>query len=276
VTGDELIALALRTAGVQGVGQTALAQDSADALSLLNSILATWQAKRWLIPSLTDVYTTSTGAVSYTVGPGGDFDTPRPDRIEAAYIRALYTTGANLLDFAIDQFGAPEDYAALSLKYMGLAQNGMAATLFYDPGLTQGTVYFWPIPSSQYQLHILVKAAVGPITDTTATIALPDSYLRALIYSLASDCITAFALPPRPDIEMKAAGALSAVKASNLRIPEAQMPAALRGVWGWMGFGHRMWSGGGGGTIPDPSTLPTTLPAVPGVYWNNGGMVSIS
>ena len=32
----------------------------------------------------------------------------------------------------------------------------------------------------------------------------------------------------------------------------------------------------GGVFLPAPSTLPTTLPAEPGLYWNDGGLLAIS
>lgn len=273
MTGDDLIALALRTAGVEGVGQTALAQDSADALTLLNSILAEWQRKRWLVTNLTDLSFTSTGATTYTIGTGGNFNTVRPDRIEAAYARATYSSGANTLDFAIEEIEAPEDWADLGMKFLGQDQGAMAAKLFYDAAYPTGTLHFWPVPSTQYVLHVLVKTALGPITNTAATIALPDEYLRALIWSLSSDCIEAFALPPRPGVEMKAAGAVATIKSANFRVREMELPAVLRGP-GWFGFGVRPWAGGP--YIPSPGTLPTTLPSTPGMYWNNGGIVSIS
>lgn len=86
-TAFDLIKLALKVAGPLAVGQTPSAEDANDALALLNSMLASWQQKRLLVYHMLDVGTPATGARFYTIGPGGDFDAVRPDRIDGAYAR---------------------------------------------------------------------------------------------------------------------------------------------------------------------------------------------
>lgn len=88
-TAGDLCKLALKLAGVLAAGQEMAAEDSNDALTVLNSFLASWTQNRWLIYHLKDVACASTGAKNYTVGPGGDFDTARPDSLETAYVRLL-------------------------------------------------------------------------------------------------------------------------------------------------------------------------------------------
>lgn len=80
-TAGSIINLALKMSGVLGVGQTAQAEDANDALTIMNMMLAQWQRKRWMVYSLDDVAFTPTGALSYTVGAGGNVNIPRPDRI---------------------------------------------------------------------------------------------------------------------------------------------------------------------------------------------------
>jgi len=87
VTPNDLITLALKTAGVLGIGQTPDPSDTSDAFTLLNMMMGQWSKKRWLIYHLLDLPLISTGAYSYTIGPYCDFNTPRPDRIEAAFVR---------------------------------------------------------------------------------------------------------------------------------------------------------------------------------------------
>jgi hypothetical protein len=84
----DIIKLALKDAGALGVGQTPLSEDVDDAFRRLNWMVSTWARKRWLIWHLVDVAKISTGAQSYTVGPGGDFNLPRrPHRLHAAFLR---------------------------------------------------------------------------------------------------------------------------------------------------------------------------------------------
>ena len=89
-TPADLISLALVDSGVLGVGQIALAQDVNNTFTRLNQMLAQWQRKRWLIWHLIDLSVPSTGAQSYSIGPGGDIPMlVRPDRIESAFFRQI-------------------------------------------------------------------------------------------------------------------------------------------------------------------------------------------
>jgi hypothetical protein len=72
----DLITLALKKAGVVGVGQTPEAEDTNDAFSDLNMMLGQWNRRRWLVYHLLDVAKVSTGAASYTVGPNGGLCRP--------------------------------------------------------------------------------------------------------------------------------------------------------------------------------------------------------
>ena len=100
----QAIFLALRMAGrindQQSVSDTS--KDVDDAFSLLVMMLGQWQRKRWLIMSEVDTSVVSTGADFYTIGPGGDFPGPRPDKIHAAKVfigpANFGTDGAMLAD----------------------------------------------------------------------------------------------------------------------------------------------------------------------------------
>ena len=97
MTPVDLIRLALRDSGVNGVGQTPNAEDNNDAFTHLNMMLAQWNRKRWLIYHTIDVSLVSTGALSYSVGAGGDFNTPRPDRVEGGQGPGGVLAGAGCL-----------------------------------------------------------------------------------------------------------------------------------------------------------------------------------
>ena len=89
-TALDIITLAFKDAGILGVGQSLLAEDVNDALIRLNMMISQWRVKRWLVWHLVDRSVVSTGAQSYTVGPGGDINvTVRPDKLERAFFRML-------------------------------------------------------------------------------------------------------------------------------------------------------------------------------------------
>lgn len=88
MTVRDLLSWILRESGVVAAGQVPSAQDINDAFMRCNTMLAQWQRKRWLVYHLVDVFTPSTGAAAYFVGPGQSFNIGmRPDKIFSGFFR---------------------------------------------------------------------------------------------------------------------------------------------------------------------------------------------
>lgn len=222
-----IITLALRDAGVIGVGQTPSAEDANDAFDKLNMILSQWNHQRWLIFHLVDVSCVSTGAEFYTVGDGEDFDTPRPDRLEAAFLRQ-YPTQQQPVDQFLRILEAREDYNRITVKLT----TGPAMYAFYDSAFPVGKVYFWPLSQASIYSHfITVKAQLAEFTSLSETINLPPVYKPAMLYSLACWLRPGYQLSADPQIIAMAKNSLSVIRGANAQIPRLRMPAAVRG-WG--------------------------------------------
>lgn len=74
-TWGDLCTAALQECGALGTGQTATAEDMNKAWARGQWMLQEWQQKRWLVYHLVTYSIVSTGAVSYTFGPGGQINT---------------------------------------------------------------------------------------------------------------------------------------------------------------------------------------------------------
>src|SRR5258708_1640886 len=73
--------------GALASGETAIAAESADALVILNQMMDAWSADRLTVFTLSrQVFTLQAGKQAYTMGSGGDFNVPRPARIQYASI----------------------------------------------------------------------------------------------------------------------------------------------------------------------------------------------
>lgn len=157
-TARDFITLALKEAGVTGVGQTPLDEDVNDVFTLMNRMLAQWQRKRWLIPSLYDIAAIGNNNQSNLIGPGQYYNAQRPDKIQAAYFNQL-TGGdpSNIVSFPLTQIWSYEDYASLALKQL----NSWPQFFFYDNAFPYGNVFIWPIPSSTYEIHLILKSPIG-------------------------------------------------------------------------------------------------------------------
>lgn len=221
----DVITAALKKAGILGVGQIALAEDINDAYADLNDMLAQWQRKRWLIWHLVDYSITSTGAQSYTIGPGGDIDVlTRPDRLESAFFRQLVNSNPNRVDYPLEIIEARETYNLISLKQL----TSFSYYIFYDTGFPLGTLYPWPIAqASQYEIHISVKEQLNQFTSLGETIVLPLEYFAAMKWNLAVRLVVSYKLPMDPALVALAKDSLNLIRNANAQIPRLQMPRDL-------------------------------------------------
>lgn len=224
-TPNDIINQALKDAGIVGVGQTAMAEDVNDAFTILNQMLSQWNRKRWLIFHLLDLSVASTGAVSYSVGSGGDIDSARPDRLEAAYYRQIVAqTPPNQVDFPLQILESREDYSRITLKQLVTVPQ----YVFYDAAFPLGNVYPWPvIPATNYELHIIVKAQLSKFVSLVQDIQLPDEYEAALRYNLGVRLRPSYQLPADPQLSALAQDALNTIRNANAQVPRLRMPVGL-------------------------------------------------
>jgi hypothetical protein len=247
-TALSLITQALKSVGVLGVGQTALAEDVNDGLTSLKQMLAQWQVRRWLVPSLQDIYALGNNQVSNKIGVGQYYSVPRPDKIQAAYLRlnstatennfpdfsADYsddfsttgqpsTTTAQTVDYPLQQVFAYEDYSRIALKGM----NSFARVFFYDAQYPYGNVFIWPIPSPSYEVHLIIKSDIPDVTNLTSEIILPPEYEEAIWTNLAIRMCTTYQISASKELVALAKVALNTIKNANAQIPSLVMPNGL-------------------------------------------------
>jgi hypothetical protein len=225
-TPRDICVSALKKAGVLGVGQDASAEDINDTFADLQDMVAQWQHKRWLIWHLVDLSIVSTGAQSYTIGPGGDIPFPvRPDRIEAAFLRQLVMSQPNQVDYPLEILFSREDYNLIRLKQL----QSFPESLFYDSAYPLGVIYPYPIAcASIYSIHVSVKELLSQFTSLSQVVNIPLEYFAALKYNLAIRVHASYpGLPEIPTVIGLAKDALEVIRMANTQIPRLAMPAQL-------------------------------------------------
>lgn len=250
ITAYQLCSQALKKCGAFGVGQTPLAEDINDAFLDLKMMIGLWQRKRWNVYHLVDNAITSTGALAYTVGPGGDFNLlSRPDKIDAAFVRLQASgspTGSDFnvdfdpsdfgggivapnpaaVDYPLTQIPAREDYNLIAVKGLG----SFPDCYYYDAVYPLGVVYFYPVPAATtYELHITTKEVLGQALALTNDINLPDEYYEALLYNLCVRLRPSYQLPPDPTLSGLASAAINTIKGANAQVPTMTMPRNFTG-----------------------------------------------
>lgn len=226
-TPQSMITLALKDAGVIGVGQIPLAEDMNDGLTRLNMLMAKWNRQRFLVYQLTNLQKVSTGAQSYTVGPGGDFDIAvRPDRLEnGCFFRQLVQSSPNQVDYILELLESFEDYNRISLKPL----QTFPSFVFYDPGYPLGRVYPWPVPEPNiYMINLLVKGQViNQFASLVAPCAMPNEYYMAMYLSLAEIFRSSYRLPPDPALTQRAKEAREVLRGANTALARLRLPADM-------------------------------------------------
>lgn len=216
----ELINLALKQSGVIGVGQTASAEDMQDCFKLMQMMLGQWQTKRYMMYHLVNLAIPCTGALTYSIGPGGDIvQASRPNEIISAFIRLPAVGSTNKIDYSLSIIRAREDYDRILAK----TQGSMPSFLFYDSGFPLGTLYAWPVPSSVYELHVTVQDQFQTFATVADVINLPAQYEEAIMYNLAGRMRPMYGMQPDPTITGLAKASLNCLQSANVQIPRMQV-----------------------------------------------------
>lgn len=225
-TALDLITLALKDLGALGIGQSVSADDTADALATLNMMLGQWQGERLSVFHEIDVVKQATGALSYTIGPGGDFNTPRPTDIKAAFVRLA--SGATPVDYPVRIIRSREDYDRITVKNL----TTLPDSVFYDSAYPLGNLLWYPVPGAQYELHVTVLDTLPQFATPAAAVNLPPEYMAAIRYNLAFFLAPSYQIDPSRALGMLAANAKRVIKRMNVQIPQMTMPAGLAGMGG--------------------------------------------
>src|ERR1700723_3265203 len=106
---QQLISVALRKAGVVGIDEAIEQPILNDALDDANDFLAQTNHQRFLVYHLVNYAFVSTGAQTYSVGAGQNFNiNPRPDRIESAFLRQVQPSQGQQIDWPMSIIPARE------------------------------------------------------------------------------------------------------------------------------------------------------------------------
>jgi hypothetical protein len=264
---QDLISLSLRTSGVLGVGQVALAQDLADAQQMLKLLMMQWRQKRWLVFRLNfKMIPLTPGKAIYTVGPtvagtpdivtDGNF---RPANIQSCYLRQQTGSGPNSypVDFPMRIIETRQQYDSISLKNL----QSWPSLVYYDPVVPLGNLYLWPIPlQNLFSLYIAWQQGIDVAAQGAQTLelesVLPAETQMALMYQLALLTMVNYKLPQDPNLEATARAAINVMRMVNFQMQPLRMPTSLTGS------GARMKNPMGGFNYPETSAgipVGTTL-----------------
>lgn len=228
-TGRDIVNQALWKSGITGRGIQPSATDTQDALADLNDMIDQWTTNRLLVWDLLNTGFTGDGRTTpYTVGPGGEYNlSPRPNRIESAFVRQLQNVGTNRVDTPLRVIDSREEYDRINLKTLA----SFPTAVFLDTAMPLASLYVypWPSPAGQYAIYITTKGVIPRITLVTDMDGLPRGYVAAFKFNLARRLRQAYGRGLRADPELNrfASDAITVLMESNLQLPEVGMPPEL-------------------------------------------------
>lgn len=230
-TVNDVVVAALRKSGVIGLGQTPDGSDVLDAQNDLADMLAQWNVKTWLVFEKIDVSVVADGrSTPYTIGPAGNINvTPRPDRVEAAYLRILGSGTGLPVDQPLKVIFSAEQWSRIALKKLV----AFSKVVYLDTAspVANLNVYPWPQGGGLYEVHVIIKN-VFPLTLplTLDLTGLPPAARAAMKFNLAVRLRQSYGKGLRPDPELKvlAKDALDTMRNSQIQVPELVMPAMLK------------------------------------------------
>lgn len=216
----DILTRAMRTATILGAAETMDGNDAADALLVLNQMLDAWQADRlFAYQILTRTHALSAGVGTYTIGPGGTINVPRPVRIEWAFTRDAQNYDRSM-DIVPDQV-----YAAITLKSQG---NNFPTVLYYAPGMPQGTISLWELPPAGLTLHLGCWVTLSEFADLDASVTLPPGYEQAIVMSVAELLCPEYGVQPAAALVKHAARSRANIQQNNL--PDPRIACEFTGV----------------------------------------------
>lgn len=236
-TVNDLCVAAIQECGAVGQGQSPTGQDLQDAWARLQWMLQAWERKRWLVYHLLDLKVVSTGATSYSIGPGQSFDTGpgsvRPNRLESAFLRQIQNASPpNQVDFPLEILTSYEDYAKIALKQL----KSWPGAVFLDtawgsnPGGV-GEVFVYPVAQANiYEIHLILREQLPVSFPTAATkIILPYEYYDAIVTNLGMRLRPKYGLGtfPGDTLPTRAKEALQTIRIGNLQVGRLAVPSEV-------------------------------------------------
>jgi len=239
VTATQIMTDAFQMLNVYMPGDTISANDSTSALRFLNLMVGQWAQQGLTIPSeARRVFTLLSGKGSstnpYTIGTGGNLDTPRPPN-QNSVVGAGLLLNASSPPVEIPRGVMTNDsWAATRIKDL---TSTLFTGVYYRPDFAgnpiQGSLFLWPVPTDlTNSLVLYIRAALGTFADLTTAYSIPDGYDEALYAQLALRLAIPFGRSVSEDLKELARDSFTTVKRSNVQLSDQANDL------GFLGFGR--------------------------------------
>jgi hypothetical protein len=180
------------------------------ALYSLNHMIESWSNNRLMTFSLREMEFPLTGQESYTLGPGGDWNTERPMKIQHAYAR-LQPSSPQQLDIAMQPLTV-DQYAGIAVKH---TPSTFPFAYYDDCNYPLRTITLFPIPTGPANIVLWLREPLADLTNIDADVNYPPGYERAFRFNLAVELAAEFGKSCAPEVIAKAEAAILQIERLN-------------------------------------------------------------
>lgn len=220
-----IINRALRLIGVAQTGEASGSDEVDDCFDTLNMMLGVWNNDHLMLNGfINELFPLTANTGVYTIGPGGDFDTIRPQQITRAFVR--YNTSANpsfQYDYGLE-IVPNSKYQEIFLKQLSVTY---PVYLFYNNKFPLGEITLYPWPSQACSLGLSSWAQIPQFTNLIQEIELPPGYEGAIAYNLAVEMAPEYGKTLDPIVFSKATEYKAAIMRTNTELSYLKTDTAL-------------------------------------------------
>lgn len=210
-TPRDIIARALRILGVLASGETPSNSEQNDSFTALQDMMSDWSNQSLFVYStVRESFSLIPGQQNYTMGPGGNFSTTRPQRIEEALMTVQLSPETELPIKLVTE----EEFAEIIVKSI---TTSIPLFLYPDYAYPLMNISLWPIPTVTLPIILYSWKALTSFATVNDTVSLPPGYQRALIYNLAVELAAEFGRDVKPTILALAVEAKANIKRLNIK-----------------------------------------------------------
>jgi hypothetical protein len=212
-TALDIITGSAKLLGVIAVGEAMTNDEAQDGLTTLNDMLDSWSSDLGVVYANTLESFNLTGAASYTIGVGGNFNTSRPTYIKTAVVRIAS------VDYPLQIITEEQYQNEIAIKSI---TTQIPQFLVYAVDYPLSTIYMYPIPSGGSTLRMLSFKPITNLSALTTTVTFPPGWNKALKYNLAVDMAPQYGVSVTPEVlqgAKQSKGAIQRAVSVNNKMP---------------------------------------------------------
>lgn len=233
MTANDIIGTALRSINAIAPGENPTAAEASDALRALNAMIDSWQTERLMLWAVIRQEFYPLPKPTYTVGPGGDFNIPRPVRIDRFSV-ILLNNPNQPLELPMEKL----DEAQWRMRPVKAIPSTVPRAVWDDNGFPWRTLSLWPQPTVSVGIVLYSWGQLNQFQDLATNYEFPPGYQDALELNLPLRLSMQFGGFMPPQLPALAAQAIAKVKAVNHPLLELRCDDGIitigRGRYNWL------------------------------------------